>query len=164
MNPTWLLLLGSGIALGSLCPPLGRAPQESPAPPGAAPAEERRDWELVCRQIESLNREMEAALRRNDLLSVASFYADDAVLLGPAGQRVEGRTAIDRYWSDLRGAADWKLASEKLGGDRETVYQIGKSRLVTLRSGAEQVHETRFVVVWRRQPSGTYRIEVDVYH
>ena len=121
-------------------------------------------WASVCGKIDALNREMESTLRRGDLLGVARFYADDAYLLGPRGERTHGRQAIDRYWTGVRGAKDWTLTSEKLGGDRETVYQIGKSRLVTENAGREVAHEVEFVVVWRRQADGSYRIEVDFYH
>ena len=154
------------VALGSMAAPLVHT-QASQAPASearAAPAPDE-SWQAVCRTIEALNRDMESALREGDLLGVARFYADDAILLGPRGQRVEGREAIDRYWTGIRGAKDWKLTTTKLGGERETVYQIGRSRLVTAEGGRESVSEVEFVVVWRRQPSGdTYRIEVDSYH
>ena len=160
------VLLCSFALLAPLAAPLIHS-QASQAPARAARSAAAVDeaWQAARSKIEALNRDMESALRKGDLLAVARFYSDDAILLGPRGQRIEGRDAIDRYWTGLRGPKDWKLTIDKLGGDPQTVYQIGRSRLVTEDGGRETVSEVEFVVVWRRQESGdTYRIEVDSYH
>ena len=115
-------------------------------------------------EIDSLNRAMERAFAKGDMMAVARFYADDAKLMGPRDSDVSGRAAIDRYWSGIMGAKSWKLEALQVGGDRNTAYQVGRSTLVTTRGGADQTSVSRFVVIWKRQPDGQLRIALDFYH
>ena len=118
----------------------------------------------VRQEIDSLNRAMEQAFAKGDMAAVAKFYADDAKLMGPRGDDVVGRAAIDRYWLGIKGAKSWKLEVLEVGGDRATAYQVGRSTLVTSRAGADQTSVSRFVVIWKRQPDGKFRISLDFYH
>jgi uncharacterized protein (TIGR02246 family) len=115
-------------------------------------------------EVDSLNRAMEQAFARGDMIAVAKFYADDAKLMGPGGADISGRAAIDRYWEGLKGAKSWKLEVLDLGGDRTTAYQVGRSTLVTSGAARDQKSVSRFVVIWKRQPDGSYRIALDFYH
>ena len=115
-------------------------------------------------EIDSLNRAMEQAFAKGDMMAVARFYADDAKLMGPRGSDVSGRAAIDRYWTGIKGAKSWKLEVLDVGGDRTTAYQVGRSTLVTTREAADQTSVSRFVVIWKRQPDGRLRIALDFYH
>ena len=115
-------------------------------------------------EIDSLNRAMEQAFAKGDVMAVARFYADDARLMGPRGGDVSGRAAIDRYWSGIKGAKSWKLEVLEVGGDRTTAYQVGRSTLVTAGAGGDQTSVSRFVVIWKRQPDGRFRIALDFYH
>jgi ketosteroid isomerase-like protein len=118
----------------------------------------------VPEQIVAANRQMVETFKRGDLLGVARFYADDATIFSYRGQKIQGREAIDRYWTGSKGAKDWKLEVIELGGDKETVYQIGKSSLTTNSGGAEKTYVCDFVVIWKRQQDGTYKIYVDIYN
>ena len=115
-------------------------------------------------EIDSLNRAMEQAFAKGDMMAVARFYADDAKLMGPRGDDVSGRAAIDRYWSGIKGAKSWKLEVLEVGGDRATAYQVGRSTLVTSDTGSDRTSVSRFVVIWKRQPDGRLRIALDFYH
>jgi uncharacterized protein (TIGR02246 family) len=115
-------------------------------------------------EIDSLNRAMEQAFARREMMAVARFYADDARLMGPRGADVSGRAAIDRYWSEITGAKSWKLEVLEVGGDRTTAYQVGRSTLVTTGAGGDRTSVSRFVVIWKRQPDGRFRIALDFYH
>ena len=118
----------------------------------------------VRSEIDSLNRAMEQAFAKGDMMAVSRFYADDAKLMGPGGQDVSGRAAIDRYWSGIKGAKSWKLEVLELAGDRNTAYQVGRSTLATTSGRGDQTSVSRFVVIWKRQPDGRLRIALDFYH
>ena len=115
-------------------------------------------------EIDSLNRAMEQAFAKGDMMAVARFYADDAKLMGPRGDDVSGRAAIDRYWSGIKDAKSWKLEVLDVGGDRTTAYQVGRSTLVTGGTGGDRTSVSRFVVIWKRQADGRLRIALDFYH
>ena len=115
-------------------------------------------------EIDSLNRAMEQAFAKGDMAAVARFYADDAKLMGPRGEDVSGRAAVDSYWQGIKGAKSWKLEVLEVGGDRTTAYQVGRSTLVTSGAGGDRTSVSRFVVIWKRQPDGQFRIALDFYH
>ncbi len=118
----------------------------------------------VREKIVAANRQMVETFKRGDLRGVAAFYADDAMLLFHRGKKIQGRAAIDQYWTSIKNAKDWKLEVIELGGDKESVWQIGKSSLTTTYNGADQTYVCDFVVLWKLQPDGTYKIYVDIYN
>src|SRR5687768_17650504 len=68
-----------------------------------------QDANAVRREVESLNRAMEAAVARGDLKGVAAFYADNAVVRSAHGVEAQGRAAVDRYFLGISNARSWKL-------------------------------------------------------
>lgn len=116
-------------------------------------------------EILAVTRAMEQAMARDDREAVASHYADDAVLLGPGGYRVEGREAIDAYWRDFGRGIAWKLDSFSLEGDLERgiAYQRGRSTLTYERDGIERTSVVEFALVWTRGDDRRWRITVDAY-
>jgi len=113
-------------------------------------------------EIETLNRQMEAAFNRGDLLGVAAFYADDSRLLGP-GQVVTGRTNVNEYWTKLKAPRSWTLDVLEVGGSRDSAWQWGRSTLVTGPEGKTNTSIVEFILLWKRQPSGDLKIYVDMY-
>jgi ketosteroid isomerase-like protein len=130
---------------------------------GICPALQAQSSDLR-REIDSLNRAMESAFNRGDMLAVARFYSDDAKLMGPRNGDVSGREAINRYWTGIRDAKSWKLEVIEVGGDRTTAYQMGRSTLVSGGPNGEHTSISRFVVIWKRQPDGQFKMALDFYH
>ena len=119
---------------------------------------------LVAQQIEATNRKMEEAFKKNDMSTVARFYADDATMFYSRGQKIHGREAIDRYWMGIKEPKDWKLQVVEIGGDKDTVYQVGKSTLTSGTAGKQGTYVCDFVLIWKRQADNTYKIHVDIYN
>jgi len=115
------------------------------------------------REIAANLREMEEAARRGDAAAIASFYAADALLIS-GGTRVEGREAVDAYWADAGEIVDWELEVFDVTGDAAIVHQSGRSHLTGRRDGEERTSVVDFLLVWKRQEDGGYRIAVDSYH
>ncbi len=114
-------------------------------------------------EIEAANRQLAERFNAGDYAAVAATYLDDAVLLGPRGYRVEGREAIDAYWVKEWTNARWTLKVLGLEGTADMPVQRGRSILEYDRPGGRHVSDVLFLVVWRRQPDGAYRIAVDAY-
>jgi ketosteroid isomerase-like protein len=117
-----------------------------------------QDPVALRRDAESLNAAMVSAFKR-DPGTVATCYTDDAALLG-AGQRHQGRAAVDAYWRDATNFSDWKLDTLEVGGPAHTPWQYGRS-VLTSRSG--RVMETYFVGLLLRDASGQLKFRVDAF-
>ncbi len=126
------------------------------SPSVTAPAELRRE-------IEAANQAMVAAFNRGDLFGVARYYADDARIMGPRGELVQGRANIDRYWTGIKNPKSWALEVFEVGGSRDDAWQLGRSTLVSGAPGQEGTYVTDFIVLWRRQADGRLRIYIDMY-
>lgn len=118
----------------------------------------------ISREIIEANRRMVETMKRGDLLGVARFYADDATILFHRGRKIQGRQAIDAYWTSIKGAKDWKLDVIEVGGSWDGVYQIGKSSFTSEVDGKESNYTCDFLIIWKRQKDGAYKIYVDSYN
>jgi len=123
----------------------------------------QRDTAL-WREVEALNREMEAAFNRGDLKGVAAFYADNSVVRSATAVAANGRQQIDAYWAGIKDGKRWTLEVRGVTAAENTnlVYETGKSTLVS--GSPERTSVVGFLVVWQRQSDGKLKILLDYYH
>jgi ketosteroid isomerase-like protein len=122
-------------------------------------------WHIV----EEMNRKQIEAFNKRDLLGVARIYADDATIYFPHyqskhGRKIHGRRAIDKYWLAIEKPKVWELEIVEVGGTRDAIWEIGKSTLTEEFDGKDSTYVGDFVVIWKRQKDGTYRIHTDIYN
>ncbi|NOT29456.1 MAG: nuclear transport factor 2 family protein [Planctomycetes bacterium] len=118
---------------------------------------------LYVLEIEARNRHLEEQFRTGNLLGVADVYADDGVLLDARGERTAGREELDAYWSAIESPVDWRLDIETIRGSDALAYEVGTSHLSTRREGEVTTAVNHFLVLWRREPGGEWRITLDAY-
>lgn len=110
-------------------------------------------------KITALNKEMEVSFNGNDMLKIASFYLDSAVILG-GGMNLTGRTNIDNYWMSLKNKnATWKLEIDKIEDYDNIVIQRGISYLS---SGSGMQSNVRFLLIWKKTGS-SYKVLYDSF-
>jgi len=112
-------------------------------------------------EIEALSRELEERFRAGDLLGIADLYADDAILISPTA-RTEGREAIDAYWSAITVPVGWRLDISEIGGSEELAYELGRSHRVRREDNAEHTSVVDFLLSWKKDAQGDWRIAVDM--
>lgn len=120
-------------------------------------------------EVRAMNDAMEDHYRNGRFLELSAIYADNAILLGPNGYRVEGREEIDAYW--LRSAEgttdhDWNLTIDSLEGGPDLIVQRGTSTLqyTPVSTQEPRVSIVEFMVVWQRSgEDGPLKIVVDAY-
>ncbi|MEM8908455.1 MAG: SgcJ/EcaC family oxidoreductase [Bacteroidota bacterium] len=78
--------------------------------------------ETLNQTIRTLNRKMEKAYLERDLQAVADFYTNDAYLLGPQGERRQGRAAIDQRWARIKQPVRWQLDIIKISNTANDLY------------------------------------------
>jgi ketosteroid isomerase-like protein len=114
------------------------------------------------RIVEQGHRQAVEAFKKGAMLTVARGYADDGVIFIPGGKSARGREAIDRYWLGIKKPKDWKLEVVEVGGTREAIYEVGKSSLTSEVNGKDRTYVCDFVLIWKRQKDGSYRIHTDI--
>jgi len=117
----------------------------------------RAEIEAVCEKWRK------AMLEDRDLLKVASFYADNGLIVDANGLYMTGREAIDNYWSDLPSASDWTLTTYFVDGRNGLIVQRGRSDLTLNINGQDQTSSVEFTHLWQRQTDDTLKIVVDGY-
>lgn len=137
------------------------APQQA-SQPTAAPDTRAADEAA----IRALDADWVKAVADKDATKTASFYADDASVFPPAGPMAVGKDAIQKMFTALMAEPGFALtftpvkvevsrsgdlASEI--GDYVFTYNGPKGKLLTAKS--------KYVVVWTRQPGGSWKVIVD---
>jgi len=110
---------------------------------------------------------MKAANAKNAAAVVKAFYAPDAVLMPPNHPLCEGRADIQAF---LQGLIDGGFGSIKL--DTVTVeragdlaYGRGSYTLQMAPPGGPPFQDVgKYIVVYRRQPSGGWRATTDIFN
>lgn len=114
-------------------------------------------------EIARVRESLRVALVAGDPLAAARAYSDDAVILGPGGDRHAGRAAIDAYWSALKDVRSWTLEVDSLEGAGDLFHERGRSTLVHGAPGRERTSAVEYALVWRKDAAGAWRIAVDAY-
>ena len=133
--------------------PVKRAPAKSPA---AAESIRQLDAEF-----------MKAANARNAGALVKAFYAPDAVLMPPNHPAIEGVAAIQGFLQGLMdsGLTSFKLDTTTIASVGDLAYCRGRYTLSLSPPGAAPVHdEGKYIVVYGRQPNGTWRATSDIFN
>ncbi len=121
---------------------------------GEVPAETRSE-------IEQLNHVIEKAMSSKDMATIIDLYADDATIIVPGGQKIQGRKAIAEYWYGMSGAKSIKSEITELGGNAKMIYQIGKWTVTKVENGVEKTLATDVVMVWKRGNDYSYKIQLN---
>ena len=108
--------------------------------------------------IEILNKQMEKVFNANDMVVMAVFDTEDAEIRG-SNYVVTGRKNVDNYWLSLKDRGrGWKLTVIEIGGTDDYIYQLGNSDLTYISNGKETKSVTNFVLIWKKQKEGSYKI------
>jgi dienelactone hydrolase/ketosteroid isomerase-like protein len=117
----------------------------------------------VLSKIDSNRREMYEYVQKNDLASIAQFYADDASVDG-FDAKLQGITAIKEYWRNVRGkGVDWTWEIFSNSGDDSFLFQTGISHLTLSYNSKNTTYSSLFSVIWKKQSNGEYKIVSDFY-
>jgi uncharacterized protein (TIGR02246 family) len=127
------------------------------------------EWNVaaVRKAIEEGGAKWTEAFNRGDAAGVATLYTDDATLLPPNNEMLHGKQKIQEFWSGgiQMGLKDVAFAIVDVGGSGDTAYEIGKYSLTIQPEGqAAMTDSGKYVVVWKRQADGTWKLHVDIWN
>ena len=120
----------------------------------------------VAAALDQANAAFSAAYVRGDSAAMAAMSTTDGLLL-PPGRRIEGRAAIARFFTPggTRRLLAHKLTPENRTVSGDMVVEVGQFTS-TSQTGEEApvARSDRYLLVWRRQPNGTWLIQYDMWH
>src|SRR5205085_5424103 len=108
-----------------------------------------------------------SAMSGNDMATVMTYYADDAVLLPPNAPAVHGKPAIEKFWSGMLATAKFglTLTPDNILSSGDLATEVGHYNLTITPpgGGASMQDKGKYSVTWRRQSDGKWRIAVDMF-
>jgi uncharacterized protein (TIGR02246 family) len=98
------------------------------------------------------------AFEAPDPTAWVDFYTDDAIFVGPGMPAIEGRSALADAARELTIPSMEIVADSTLGAG-DFAATLGRASWVTGPKGSEAPRQRRrFLMVWRREPDGRWRI------
>ncbi len=116
--------------------------------------------------IRATDAEWVKAVQTKDMTKFVSFYAKDATLLPPGGPMTTGREAITEAWQQMVKEPGFALtftpAKIEVARSGDLAYELGDYALtVNDQRGRPETTKGKYVVVWTKQPGGTWKAVVD---
>ena len=133
----------------------------------APPQEEEMDVAQVRQAIEEANVKFGDAIRQGDATALAALYTEDAALLPPDSDMIQGKQGIEEFWSGglQMGIKDAVLTTLDVSGSGDLAYEIGKVALTIQPEGQEPMEQKgKYVVVWKQQEDGSWKLHVDIWN
>ena len=114
--------------------------------------------------IQSLNEKFAASFNAGDFSAVAGHYTEDAFLLPPGAKMMQGKSAIQAYWTGARAqVGDLKLTAidvKPLGSD--VAREVGTFALRTKGSQPQDL-SGKYVVIWQKV-STNWKLATDIWN
>ena len=161
--PTVMLHLAVAVMLASACRPASH--ETPPAGTDAATAPISAADQAAIRAADTA---FAIAAGAGDAARMAAMYLPDASLMPPNAATIHGRNEIQKFWGAFVDAyrVDLTLAAEEVEGHGDLAYSRGRYTLdlTPKAKGPVPAHdEGKFLVIFRRQPDGIWRLGVDMY-
>ena len=124
------------------------------------------DLAAARRAIDAQNQAWAEATKAGDAAAIVRIFADSGVELSlRAGKTWKGRGAIQELFTQMYQnphATDAVVQTDQVILDGPTAIEYGHYRFTyPPKDGQPQVESGHYVVVWRRQADGTWRILLD---
>jgi uncharacterized protein (TIGR02246 family) len=125
------------------------------------------DMTQVRQAIEEANVKFGEAVRLSDATAIVGLYTEDAKLLPPNSDMVQGREGIEAFWGGglQMGIKDAVLTTVEVLGMGDMVCEIGNYDLTVQPEGQEAMKDNgKYLVIWKKARDGTWKLHVDIWN
>lgn len=136
----------------------------APAPQAAPPV----DAAAAKDAIQAREREWSAAYLKADGAAIAALYTEDAASIPSSGDWHRGRTAIAQdlqpQFDSVTFTAREDITEEVIPAGPDYVFEVGHYNASGTQKVGGKAHTSsgRYVVLWRKDADGTWRIHRDL--
>ncbi|GEL20220.1 YybH family protein [Pseudonocardia asaccharolytica] len=116
-------------------------------------------------QLAEVHAAVVRSIEQKDAALFASLYTQDGALLMPDGQVVQGRTAIERVfseWLDL-GFVQQEVEVVEFTSDNLIAVEEGRAAGTFRDDAGETVHCSNYLIVHRLEADGVWRMHRDIW-
>jgi ketosteroid isomerase-like protein len=114
------------------------------------------------------NEKLGEYFKSGDVQKLVTMYSDSAKLCPNRSSTIYvGRNAIREFWSAAsEGSKLLEMNTETLSvdGNSDVIYETGISTTKTLYQDSVYTTKVKFANVWKKQPDGTYLLDVDIWN
>jgi uncharacterized protein (TIGR02246 family) len=116
--------------------------------------------------IEAVNAQAMEAMRAGDAAAASALYTDDATVLPPGADMVQGLDAVREYWvaGFAEGGFTLNLNTVSVDGAGEFAYEIGTWSMPTGEGEGGAVEQGKYLVVWKRGADGSWKLHADIWN
>lgn len=108
--------------------------------------------------IRGAEKSLAAAFEASDPTAWVDFYTEDAIFVGPGVPAIEGRNALLDVAPHI-AISSMEIVADSTLGTGDFAATLGRATWVSGAKGSDrQVVRRRFLMVWRREPDGRWRI------
>jgi len=114
-------------------------------------------------EIHMIAESFESTFRRGDIAGIANFYTDNAMLLPPGSDFIQGKRNIEAFWQEAidMGIKNIKLDIIEIEQHGDTAIEMSN---YTLSSADNQViDQGKGIVIWK-QEDGTWKLHRDIWN
>ena len=156
-------LCAAVVLFAAACAPKGETAVKDSAATAAAPVV---DAAAVRQAIEQANAKFADAVKQGDTVGMVAGYADDAVMMMPGSPAWRGRSEIAKQivaaFKPMKGA-DVKLTTSQVDIGGDFAIETGTYETTVSSPGGKPMTEKgKYVVVWKKQADGSWKIYRDV--
>ena len=134
------------------------------APPPPAPP----DTAAVRTAIEAANATFVAAAKQGDAAQMAAGYDADAILMPSGEPAASGSAAVGKWMSGMTAAftmKEFSLTTNDVIVTGDYAIETGSyAMLLTPKTGKDMPDNGKFVVVWKKQADGSWKILRDIWN
>ena len=115
--------------------------------------------------IETTTQAWEEAAVANDWAALAANYTQDAKLMPPNHDMVQGRTAIQAFFAEFPPLSDVQLDNIEVEGAGDTAYTRGTYTITMTPEGADPITESgKYLTIHRKQADGSWPLAFDIWN
>lgn len=95
----------------------------------------------------------------SDPTAWVDFYTDDAIFVAPGSAAIEGRAALLAHAGQMTPLSSARIVAQNTEGDGDMAATLGIANWVNgSKDSGGTTSRVRFLIVWRREPDGRWRI------